>query len=254
MAVSLPSTTLSANDARILTALFDPETLPSSVARSKDASCIDTSLPPHPTIPPALLTTLEAEQTALVADITPTSSAHDIDAALASLDAIIAQHPEYPSAYVNRAMLLRMRLEATLSGAHTLFSASLPASSSSHPPSGSTRPVHIDTLFSDLALAIHLALPASAPTAPVSAYCARILRTAYAHRAYLYLKAADTGAALGGLQKSELEERASRDFAAAGRLGDEVAREMSVRTNPYKKMCGAIVREALREEMGELDR
>ena len=48
--------------------------------------------------------------------------------------------------------------------------------------------------------------------------------------------------------KSELEEAASRDFAAAARYGDEVAREMSVRTNPYAKMCGAIVRNALKEE------
>ena len=55
---------------------------------------------------------------------------------------------------------------------------------------------------------------------------------------------------LYGMTKSELEEQASKDFAAAARYGDEVAREMSVRTNPYKKMCGVIVRDALREEMG----
>lgn len=50
------------------------------------------------------------------------------------------------------------------------------------------------------------------------------------------------------MDKPELEELASRDFAAAARYGDDVAREMSVRTNPYAKMCGSIVRNALVEE------
>lgn len=54
-----------------------------------------------------------------------------------------------------------------------------------------------------------------------------------------------------GLGKGELEELASGDFAAAARYGDEAAREMSVRTNPYAKMCGAIVKNALREERKE---
>jgi hypothetical protein len=63
------------------------------------------------------------------------------------------------------------------------------------------------------------------------------------------LKAAETGTSLHNLKKSELEELASKDFAAAAKYGDEVAREMSVRTNPYAKMCGAIVRNALKEEM-----
>lgn len=103
-------------------------------------------------------------------------------------------------------------------------------------------------LFTDLSRAIHLSLPPSSPTDPVSAYQARILRTAYSHRAFLYLKASETSTDLKGLGKNELEELASKDFAAAARYGDEVAREMSVRTNPYAKMCGAIVKNALREE------
>ena len=64
----------------------------------------------------------------------------------------------------------------------------------------------------------------------------------------MYLKASETRTELKGLEQSELEELASKDFAAAARYGDEAAREMSVRTNPYAKMCGAIVKNALREE------
>lgn len=235
MAIGIPDTKLSANDARILNAIFDPETLPSSVARSKDAAAIDASLPLHPSISASQLSVLEAQQNDIVRHISSHSDAVTIDVALAQLDTIISQWPQYPSAYVNRAMLLRLRLEATLQESENLFSGS---------PEGD-----VENLFTTLSRAIHLSLPSFSPTAPVSVYQARILRSAYSHRAYLYLKAVDTGTRLKGLEKSELEELASKDFSSAARYGDEAAREMSVRTNPYAKMCGAIVRNALKEEM-----
>lgn len=235
MAINMPDTKLSANDARILNALFDPETLPSSVARSKDALAIDSSLPSHPNISASQLEVLETQQNNIVRNISSSSNSSTIDDALAELDAIIAQWPEYPSAYVNRAMLLRLRLESTLQATQNLFSGS------------STQ--DIQTLFTNLSQAIQLSVPTPDLNAPVSTYQARILRTAYSHRAYLYLKAVETGTHFNALSKSELEELASKDFASAARYGDEVAREMSVRTNPYAKMCGAIVRNALMEEM-----
>ncbi|KAF1917852.1 hypothetical protein BDU57DRAFT_178756 [Ampelomyces quisqualis] len=234
MAVSIPTSTLSANDTRVLNALFDPETLPSSVAKSKDATAIDTSLPPHPNISASELSTLEARQNEIVHHVSINSSISEIDAALAELNQVVAQCPNYASAYINRAMLLRMKLESQISATQHIFT---------HPTTA------VQPLFENLSRAIHLSLPSASPTAPVSQYQAKILRTAYSHRAYLYLKAAETGTPLQGLEKSELEELASKDFAGAARYGDEVAREMSVRTNPYAKMCGAIVRNALKEEM-----
>jgi hypothetical protein len=234
MAVSAFPSTLSANDARVLNALFDPETLPSSVAKSQDASAIDTSLPPHPHIFASQLSILEAQQNDIVRRISTSSSISEIDAAVQELNEIVEETPSYASAYINRAMLLRMKLESQLSATQHIFSNSV---------------TDVQPLFTNLSRAIHLSLPASSPTAPVSSYEAKILRTAYSHRAYLYLKAAETGTSLHNLKKSELEELASKDFAAAAKYGDEVAREMSVRTNPYAKMCGAIVRNALKEEM-----
>jgi hypothetical protein len=233
MAVDTLNTSLSANDARILNALFDPETLPSSVAKSKDASVIDSSLPPHPTISSSQLATLETQQNDIVRQTSGNSNIETVKSVMKSLDEIIASWPRYPSAFVNRAMLQRMQIEASLPEKVNLFSA---------PESD------IESLFADLAQAIQLSLPTSLPTAPVSPYQARMLRTAYSHRAFLYLKASEKGTELKGLGKSELEELASKDFAAAARYGDEAAREMSVRTNPYAKMCGAIVKNALREE------
>lgn len=51
--------------------------------------------------------------------------------------------------------------------------------------------------------------------------------------------------------RDQLEEMASQDFFEAGRYGNEVAKQLSVGTNPYAKMCGAIVREALKKEIEE---
>jgi hypothetical protein len=246
--MAIPTTTprLSANDARILNALFDPETLPSSVAQAKDASAIETTLPPHPTISSSQLATLEQQQNELVRRVGSADSSSDvatIDAVIAELDEVIRGYPDYPSAYVNRAMLRRMKLETTIKSAMDLQN-----------KAGifSLEPSNIGPLFTDLSLAITSSLPvSSSPKASVSEYQARMLRTAYTHRAYLYLKASESGASWKGKEGSELEELASRDFAEAARFGDEKAREMSVRTNPYKKMCGAIVKNALSEERRE---
>jgi hypothetical protein len=234
MASSVSGSTLSANDRRILDALFDPDTLPSSVARSRDASMIDSSLPDHPTISSSQLSTLEDEQNQLVRKISPTSSTSDMDSAIQKESKTISEWPEYPSAHLNRAMLQRLKLESGLSKEHTIFSTS-------------TR--QVEEIFRDLSRAIQTATPSSETSASVSTYQARILRTAHSHRAFLYLKAAETDVRFRGKSKDELEELASADFAAAARYGDEVAREMSVRTNPYAKMCGAIVRHALMEEV-----
>jgi hypothetical protein len=232
MAIPTPDTTLSANDRRILNALFDPETLPSSVASAKEKSAIDTTLLPHPTISSIELQTLEDRQNELVRKAA-SSDKDAIENVSNELDDIINQHPSYPSAYLNRAMLRRMQLEMASSGeTQTLFDA---------PES------EVEALFADLSKAIQLSLP-STSSAAASSYQARILRTAYSHRAYLYLKASENGVTWKGKGKTELEEQASRDFAAAAKYGDEVAREMSVRTNPYAKMCGAIVRNALAKE------
>lgn len=45
------------------------------------------------------------------------------------------------------------------------------------------------------------------------------------------------------------EEKASRAFELAGRYGSEIGRKMSVRTNPWAKACGGMVREVLKREM-----
>ena len=274
-----PPTPLSSNDSRILAALFDPETLPSSVARTRDAALISPSLPPLPSLTAHDLAQLESVQNSIIARATATTATATTPAgmaalteAIAALDAVVEAHPAYPSARVNRAMLRRMVLEGEVGAAGAGARA---ASETGHKDDNDAQgteerenekesifafhpPAKLTPLFTDLAAAISLCLPTSSPTsttsptasAQVSPYAARILRTALSHRAYLYLKAAEAHAAWDGAEGAELEERASVDFAGAARYGDEVAREMSVRTNPYARACGGIVREALRGEKG----
>jgi hypothetical protein len=114
--------------------------------------------------------------------------------------------------------------------------------------------------LADLGAAITLATPAPSPTAArISPLQADLLANAHTHRGYLLLKAASASASaqppvvalpppLAGLSSTALEELASRDLALGGRYGNKIARQLSVRTNPYAKACGAIVSEALRTE------
>jgi hypothetical protein len=229
--------TLSTNDARVLNALFDPESSPSSAIRIESTS---KSLP-HTS--ESDLPSLKAAEAAAIRPLnTANPSSAAIDSALSALTDLIASHPDYASAYANRAQVLRMKLGAELFAA----SSSLLA----------------NRLFADLSRAIALASP-SAPGASLSPAQAALLATTHTHRGYLLMKAATlAGAApqgtleggggpdeLRGVGQDELEELASRDFFMGGRYGDREARQLAVRTNPYAKMCGAIVKEAMRKEM-----
>jgi len=46
------------------------------------------------------------------------------------------------------------------------------------------------------------------------------------------------------------EENASRDFMMGGRYGNEIAKALAVSANPTAKLCGEMVREAMRKEYG----
>ena len=133
--------------------------------------------------------------------------------------------------------------------------------------------VYRSTLWVDLGQAIELAAPPS-PYAAVSLLQSKILASAYTHRGHIIWqlaksmdplstsnpqRAAELEAQktkflppqLQGKSKDQLEETASRDFEMGGRYGNDIAREMATRTNPYAKLCGNIVKEAMRGEMLE---
>ncbi len=153
------------------------------------------------------------------------------------LSAIINDHPNYAPAYLNRAQATRLLIgeESNLFLPHTsnLISRAL---------LDLNRTISLTTL--------------PCPTDPLSDLQASLLSKAHTHRGYLLLKASQAvplakrslPTDLAGTSSEQLEEMASRDFALGGRYGNQIARQLSVRTNPYAKMCGAIVKEAMRKE------
>ncbi|GAD97574.1 conserved hypothetical protein [Paecilomyces variotii No. 5] len=226
---------LSSNDSAVLQALFDAESAPSSAVK------IDSTLPSLPGLSPQALESLRNRERGLIRRLqSPNPSRGTVESVITELDHLIKKNPSYPSAYMNRAQAMRMLFD--LDDEDALFA-----------------PETVDIasqIFSDLGQAIALATPRS-PADPVSPLQARILADAHTHRGYILLKAAKVRLAgsdggpdrLRGLEKDQLEEMASRDFFLGGRYGNRIAQQLAVQTNPYAKMCGAIVKEAMRKEV-----
>jgi hypothetical protein len=111
----------------------------------------------------------------------------------------------------------------------------------------------------DLDTSIRLLSPASL-SAPMSSQASRTLSMAHTQRAAIYLKTAkllpyreldiDESRREANWDKLEFEEAASRDLALGGRYGNPIAKGLAVSTNPTAKLCGQIVREAMKKEYG----
>lgn len=85
-----------------------------------------------------------------------------------------------------------------------------------------------------------------------SAEDSKVLPQAHIHRATIYMLLAKNevpGKTTDADDSETLESYASQDFIAAGKYGSGLGRAMGVRTNPYAKMCGAIVQTALKKEL-----
>jgi len=228
---------LSAYDSTILNALFDPEATPSS---DSQFAHIDSTLPvlPFRYYTTETITYLQNREFAYLLPLEVSSpSPTAIGLALEDFNVLIAQEPRYASAYNNRAQVLRL-----LHG-DDLYAPGLRDSN----------------VLQDLQTAVNLASPAS-PTCSVSPFQAKVLASAHTQYGYLLFQAANSSASakqtggpseIAGRSSEVLEEMASAQFAMGGRYGNKLAKEMAVRTNPYAKMCGGIVREAMRKEVEE---
>ena len=248
---------LTSNDSAVLQALFDAESSPSS------GIVVDASLPSWPSslnISETNLTSLKQRESEIIRKLQANESPNQetVASALNDFDDLISQNQTYPSAYINRAQTLRLLVDL-------IYNKEMgnPESPNTELADGALFSPQTSQLcsriFSDLGQAITLATPAS-PADAVSSAQARLLADAHTHRGYLLLKAARVKKAhsedseagperLRGLTADQLEEMASRDFFFGGRYGNKVAQQLAVQTNPYAKMCGAIVKEALRKEV-----
>ncbi|KAF1982787.1 hypothetical protein K402DRAFT_190428 [Aulographum hederae CBS 113979] len=241
--------TLSTGDAHVLAQVFDPESAPQA-----PAAVIDENLSSDPYITDArLLQQLKERERSAIKEIEACPSKDPADKetyyqrALALFSAIVKEQPQYASAYNNRAQLVRWRYgdRGTLIQSSTWNQDVYTALSGA---------------LEDLDTAISHVSPTN-PTTPVSPAQGRLLAQAHTQRAaILYAASKDvavaqkagnsvlTGSRHQQWDRMKFEEEGSRSFFVAGVYGSEIGKAMAVKANPYARLCGGIVKEALKRE------
>lgn len=174
------------------------------------------------------------------------------------LDALIEEYPRYASARNNRAQALRR----IYGDGMLVKSPELPkeeALALDQTASDDLLVVASSTILTDLSIAISLLTPAN-PFSALSSQAAKTLSQAYTQRGALYHLTAkhlafkeaelriDERRKEAAWKVVEFEENASRDFMMGGRYGNEIAKALAVSSNPTAKLCGEMVREAMRKE------
>lgn len=245
------STKLSASDSKVLASVFDPE-----ASTSRAEVIVDPSLPAdHQIQDSTLLAELQAQEKKAIklledyeTSISSTRRAKDevYQDALALLDDVARSSPIYASVLNNRAQLRRW-----FWGDLSLLVQRRRSENLEQKAAGRF-------IIEDLQRCIALASP-ERPTDAASPKQGRLLAQAYTQLGAVYhaaakdLDALDAGDELAELDsspaKESLEEDASRFFFLGGLYGNEVAKALAVHTNPQAKLCGQIVKEAMRKEL-----
>ncbi|KAK7422139.1 hypothetical protein QQX98_001883 [Neonectria punicea] len=255
---------LSNHDINILEKIKDPESNPLA------GIVLDSSLPRDPHIIDVgvyervvakereiiqSIQKLEAQLKELGSDQGKNIAINGYRKCLSSIEDIISQYPNYASARNNRVQIFRR-----LYGDGILLSE---ISDSSMPLVESLDPAEkkqiAATVLRDMETSIKLLSPTSL-TSPISPQVARTLSMAHTQRAAMYLKTAkllshrsldvDESLLESKWEKLDFEEAASRDLALGGRYGNPIAKGLAVSVNPTAKLCGQIVREAMKKEYG----
>jgi hypothetical protein len=247
----MQSVTLSKSDSKVLAQVFDPESGPAKVE-----VLIDPTLPTDRHVRDgSLLAKLKlAEREAIqlietfekLSERTEQTKDQAYRRALARLDQLIAENPTYASARNNRAQLRRWRF-----GDRNMIC-------QRRNQEDVERQTAAVATVDDLDQCIALASP-ERPQDPVSPSQGRLLAQAYTQLgALLYAAAKDLDSPEDvdivrkdseRWSKDQFEEEASRLFYLGGLYGNEVAKALAVHTNPHAKLCGSIVKEAMRKEL-----
>lgn len=227
----MDSSSLSQGDSKVLSALFDPESSLNNNAQVDNNTSDSEAWNKNKLLQ-------ERESLALRSVNQEQPRQQDIEHAISLLASIIDSDPTYASAWNNRAQMRRMLIvDEKLS----------------------QNPSAVADILEDLSHAITLATPHKTNSV-VSSMDAKVLASAHTHRGYLLLLSSKSEANrrmladvpnLQNLSTQDLEEAASRELALGGRYGNETARQLAVKTNPYAKLCGSIVREALTKEISD---
>ncbi|KAK7948270.1 uncharacterized protein PG986_009156 [Apiospora aurea] len=259
----MESTSLSRRDENVLEKMKDPESNPLT------AVLIDSTLPKDPNIhQPSIYERVSQRERDIVvamqqlemqlAGLETTASVPDpteqYKTCVAQLGQLIAEYPRYASARNNRAQALR-RIYGDRMFLHGDDPTALAQGAAL-----SERQEAAAMAFSDLDEAVKLLTPKSLFSS-ISPQASKTLALSHTQRAALYhmtAKGLSDGSNLHihedrkeiGWTKMNFEEAASRDFALGGRYGNEIAKGLAVATNPTAKLCGQIVREAMKKEYG----
>ncbi|KAK4499017.1 hypothetical protein PRZ48_009529 [Zasmidium cellare] len=240
---------LSKADSKVLAQVFDPESAPTRVE-----VLVNPDLPTDPRIlDKELLLTLKSREKEAISIIeqfekNPQQTSKDVAfrSALSIIDDIIDSNPQYASARNNRAQLRRWRF----GDRNTLCQKTSDVDRE--------RTAVGQSAVDDLTASIKLASPPR-PQDGVSPAQGRLLAQAYTQLGALYyaaFKDLDTDAIMDVAEldgsswtKDRFEEEASKLFYLGGLYGNEVAKALAVHTNPHAKLCGSIVKEAMRKEL-----
>ncbi|KAA8917340.1 hypothetical protein TRICI_000514 [Trichomonascus ciferrii] len=215
--MSLAGTDLSVKDQRVLSAIFGG----GEEVSNNDGNprvLVDVSLPPDRHV--SDLERVEEHVRREKEAIRLVEEKKEYALARQVFDEIIADDPMYASAYNNRAQLLRM-----------------------------TKQTDDTEVMGDLQRAIELAQPEANDDREirVSKMQGTILCQAYTQLGGIYLALAEKAKA-DGKDYWGLEEKASQSLFYAGMFGNETARALAAKVNPYAKLCGNMVKEALERE------
>lgn len=221
------ATGLTQNDTVVLNMLFNPESATSGVQQSQ----------PSETSRGARYEDLERLESSVIESINSNDvSSSKILKAIAAFDEILKADPEFASAYNDRAQARRMLHNIKDLHQH---------------------PGDVELIMQDLNSAIHYA-SSTENHAVSSAAEARVSAAAYTHRGYMFFRCArdaELRSVVGSIDgycsehASFWEEIASRDFAMGGKFGNPLAKRMAVHTNPYAKLCGEMVKQAIHAEL-----
>jgi hypothetical protein len=266
--LDMPSSTmaypLSTRDIHVLEKIRDPESDPSA------GVTIDRTLPadPHVADQSAYLQIAQQEKEIIfsmqalelqIAGMRPSTGADAVEeyrACVKRLNDLIEGCPDYASARNNRAQALRR-----LYGDSMLVDGASPLPQVLIKVAGdSDRIQAAQTVLSDLDRSIALLSP-NRPKGSLSPQAAKTLSLAHTQRAAIYHMTSkllasgrsvsvDSSRREANWTKLEFEDAASRDFAMGGKYGNEIAKGLAVSTNPTAKLCGQIVREAMKKEYG----
>ncbi|OAQ73129.1 hypothetical protein VFPPC_00920 [Pochonia chlamydosporia 170] len=254
---------LSTRDVNVLEKIKDPESNPATGVTT------DESLPRDPHVSGTDYEKVVQQERNIISKIqtieTEFSESQSQDASetaingyrncLAELDTLISEFPNYASARNNRAQIMRrlygdaMLLEITTG---------MPLPLIEQPDASEKKKAAVGAL-QDLEKSISLLSPATLST-PISPQAARTLSMAYTQRAAIYLRTSkllsdrlldiDESRDEAKWTRVEFEQAASHDLAFGGRYGNQIAKGLAVSVNPTAKLCGQIVREAMKKEYG----